>query len=87
VILAGLGATGTEAEFILAKIEASARLGDPAEYLLGQIGKGNGDRLMTRARRALARLDRQADDDPDTERRRQHDGLVRFEREHPEARP
>ena len=87
VILAGLGATERQTDFILATIEADPRIGDPAQYLLDQIGKDNGRRLMTWARRRLSRRARQADDDTETERRRQSDGLMQWEREHPESTP
>jgi hypothetical protein len=89
-ILDGLPDLDGEAElkaFIIAKLTATTD--DPSGYLLELVEKGDGAvrRFLAHSRRRLAARARQADDDPDAERRRQSDGLMQFERDHPEAGP
>jgi hypothetical protein len=57
-ILAGLGATGEEAEAITTMLEGDPAIRDPYLWLLGVVGNGNGPSLLQQMRRDLAALDR-----------------------------
>jgi hypothetical protein len=94
-ILDGLpGLDGDDAlkTFIIAKLTAAPGVDDPADWLLDEIiGKGEHRvaRFIAVSRQRLDqdRARRQADAEADAEYRRQSDGLMQFEREHPEATP
>ena len=87
VILAGLGATETETDFIITKTEADPGIPDTAAWLLDRIGEGKGNQVVAQARRASP--GRKTTDGGSAKRqqdelRRQQDGLTEWMRQHPE---